>query len=181
MIHLTADVSPQAKIGINTSLWHQVQVREGAEIGNNCIIGKNVYIDKNVIIGNYCKIQNNALLYHGVTLENGVFIGPQCILTNDKVPRALNRHGVLKRDDEWTECKIVVKTGASLGAGSCILPGITIGKYALVGAGSVVTKDVPDYGLVFGSPATLRGYVCQCGVTISSLDAPGELCSTCKH
>src|SRR3989344_415861 len=89
MIHPTADVSAQAHIGVNTSIWHQAQVREGAVIGDNCIIGKNVYVDKNVMIGNYCKLQNNALLYHGVILEDGVFIGPQCILTNDKVPRAV--------------------------------------------------------------------------------------------
>ncbi|MDP3734127.1 MAG: acyltransferase [Nanoarchaeota archaeon] len=176
MIHPTADVSAQAQIGVNTSIWHQAQVREGARVGNNCIIGKNVYVDKNVIIGNYCKLQNNALLYHGVTLEDGVCVGPQCILTNDKIPRALNSDGVLKGDADWVEGKITVKIGASLGAGSCILPGVTIGKYALIGAGSIVTKDVPDYGLVFGSPAVLRGYVCKCGGTVNK---PGEFCSKC--
>ena len=163
MIHPTADVSSEAKIGENVKIWHQSQVREGASIGDNCILAKNVYIDKEVSIGNNCKIQNNCSIYHGVTLESGVFIGPHCVFTNDTNPRAIDSKGNLKNDSDWNEGKILIKEGASVGARVVVVPGVTIGRYALIGAGSVVTKDVPDFGLVYGNPAKLHGYVCKCG------------------
>jgi acetyltransferase-like isoleucine patch superfamily enzyme len=162
-IHSTAEVSPKAQIGSGTRIWHFVQIREGVTIGQNCIIGKDVYVDFDVKIGDNVKIQNSALIYHGATLESGVFIGPQVCLTNDRLPRAINSDGQLKGNDDWVVGPILIKYGASIGAGSTILPDVTIGRFALVGAGSVVTRDVPDHGLVVGNPARLVGYVCHCG------------------
>ncbi len=157
--HPTAEVSDKAKIGENTKIWHYVQVREGAQIGENCILGKGVYIDFDVKIGNNVKIQNGVDIYHGVTIEDGVFIGPHVCFTNDKNPRAIDERGKLKGTDDWMMGKTLIKKGASIGAATVILPNVTIGEYAMIGAGSVVTKDVPDYGLVFGNPAILRGKV----------------------
>lgn len=158
-IHPTAEVSKNSKIGENSKIWHQAQIREKTKIGKNCIIGKGVYIDTDVTIGNNVKIQNYALIYHTTVIENGVFIGPNVCFTNDKVPRAIDTHGLLKKDDGWQSGTITVKEGASIGAGSTILPDITIGKFAMIGAGSVITKDVPDFGLVYGNPAKLKGFV----------------------
>jgi acetyltransferase-like isoleucine patch superfamily enzyme len=162
-IHPTAEVSPKATLGPGTRVWHQAQVREGAVLGRNCILGKGVYIDFGVQIGDNVKIQNGVSVYHGVTLENGVFVGPHMIFTNDKAPRAINPDGSLKGDADWELGRIVVKEGAALGAGCIIVTGVTIGRWAMVGAGAVVTRDVPDYGLVYGNPARLAGYVCPCG------------------
>lgn len=162
-IHPTADVSPDAQIGNNTSIWHQAQVRERARIGSKCVIGKGVYIDFGVQIGDNVKIQNYVSVYHGVTIQDGVFIGPHVCFTNDKRPRAVNPNGSLKEPSDWTVSETVVMEGASIGANSVIVCGTTIGRWAMVGAGSVVTRDVPDYGLVWGNPARLRGFVCPCG------------------
>ncbi len=162
-IHPTAEVSPLASIGQGTRIWHQAQVRERAQIGESCIIGKGVYVDLNVMIGNRVKIQNGASIYHGVTIEDGVFIGPHACLTNDKLPRAITPEGQLKQDADWEVGKTLIQYGASIGAGAIILPGITVGRFALVGAGAVVTKDVVAHGLVVGNPARLVGFVCMCG------------------
>jgi acetyltransferase-like isoleucine patch superfamily enzyme len=147
-------------------------------IGQNCIIGKDVYVDFDVKIGNNVKIQNSALVYHGATVEDGVFIGPQACLTNDRNPRAITKDGRLKGNDDWVVGPIVVKYGASLGAGSLVLPNVTVGRFALVGAGAVVSRDVPDHGLVVGNPARLVGYVCHCG---RKMEQQGEVwhCSVC--
>lgn len=179
MIHPTADVSPDAKIGNEVKIWHQAQVREGAVIKDHCILAKNVYVDEKVIIGSNCKIQNNSSLYHGAVLEDGVFIGPHCVLTNDKIPRAIKLDGSLKNNADWEEGKILIKEGASLGARVVVLPNITIGRFAMVGAGSVVTKDVPDFGLVYGNPAKLQGYVCKCGRKLEEGKNIGEQCNYC--
>ena len=185
MIHETADVSKDARIGNNTKIWHNAQVRENARIGSNCIIGKNAYIDHGISIGNNVKIQNNASVYFGSKLEDGVFIGPHAILTNDKMPRAITKSGKLKTTKDWKTGKTLVKKGASIGAGSIVLPDCTIGKFAMIGAGSVVTKDVPDYGLAYGNPAKLAGYVCACGAKITKIDEKGSkltlYCVTCKE
>ncbi len=181
MIHPTADVSSEAKIGDNVKIWHQAQVREGAVIGNNCILAKNIYVDEKVIIGSNCKIQNNSSLYHGAVLENGVFIGPHCVLTNDKIPRAIKLDSSLKNNADWEEGKILIKEGASLGARVVVLPNITIGQFAMVGAGSVVTKDVPDFGLVYGNPAKLQGYVCKCGRKLEKGKEAGDNCDLCDR
>jgi acetyltransferase-like isoleucine patch superfamily enzyme len=162
-VHPTADVSAEASIGAGTSIWNQAQVRERARIGVGCVIGKNVYVDFDVVIGDRVKVQNNASLYHGVTIEDGVFIGPHVCLTNDRLPRAINRDGSAKTDADWEVGPIRVRTGAALGAGSVVVPGVTVGRWALVGAGSVVTADVADYALVVGNPARRIGSACPCG------------------
>lgn len=169
-IHPTADVSPQAVIGPGTSIWNQAQVRERARIGAGCVIGKNVYVDVDVVIGDNVKIQNNVSLFHGVTVEDGVFIGPHVCFTNDRLPRAINVDGSRKTDDDWEVSPIVVRYGASLGAASVLLPGVTIGRWALVGSGSVVTRDVADQTLVAGNPARRLGGACSCGAPLRDGD-----------
>jgi UDP-2-acetamido-3-amino-2,3-dideoxy-glucuronate N-acetyltransferase len=159
MIHETAIVEEGAQLGEGTRIWHFAHVRKGAKIGKNGNIGKDVYIDTDVIIGDNCKIQNFASLYHGLTVGNNVFIGPHVCFTNDLYPRA----------SIWNDERLVntiVKDGASIGANSTIIAGITIGVSAMVGAGSVVTKDVPHHALVFGNPARIHGFVCECGMKL---------------
>lgn len=183
-IHPTAEVSPHARIGDGAQIWHQAQVREGASIGRNCIVGKGVYVDFDVHIGDNCKLQNSAFIYHGATLDDGVFVGPGAMLTNDRRPRAINPDGTLKGNDDWQVGPIHVGYGASLGAGCIVLPGVTIGRFAMVGAGAVVAGDVPDYGLVVGAPARLVGYACACGARLAVEDSPaGRLgrCPACER
>ena len=181
-VHPTADVSPHAELGPGTRVWHQAQIRERARIGANCIVSKGVYIDFDVQVGSNCKIQNGAFLYHGCTLEDGVFVGPGVIFTNDKRPRAINPDGSLKGTDDWEVGKTVVRHGASVGTGSIVLPGVTIGRFAMVAAGAVVSKDVPDYGLAIGVPARLVGFVCACAETLPAF-APTEAvaCGRCAR
>lgn len=162
-IHPTADVSEDAKIGAGTSIWHQAQVREDVRLGQNCIIGKGVYLDFGVTIGDNVKIQNYVSVFHGVSLEDGVFVGPHVCFTNDLLPRAINPDGSLKAGDDWELSKTLIRYGAGLGANSTIRCGVTVGKWAIVGAGSVVTRDVPDYGLVWGNPARLHRFVAPNG------------------
>jgi UDP-2-acetamido-3-amino-2,3-dideoxy-glucuronate N-acetyltransferase len=169
-IHETARVSPEAQIGQGTSIWNQVQVRERAVIGENCILSKDVYIDAGVCIGDNVKIQNGVSVYHGVIIEDGVFVGPHVCFTNDKYPRAINPDGTLKSADDWQVTETLVKYGAALGARSIILPGITIGRWAMTAAGAVVTRHVPAYGLVVGHPARLKGFVCPCGIRLERVD-----------
>jgi UDP-2-acetamido-3-amino-2,3-dideoxy-glucuronate N-acetyltransferase len=184
LIDPSAEVSPRAVIGEGTRIWHQAQVREGVRIGRNCILGKGVYVDFDVIIGDNVKIQNGCSVYHGVILEDGVFLGPGAILTNDKIPRGINPDGSLKTEIDWDTGKILVKRGASLGAGAVVLPDVVIGTFAMIGAGAVVTKDVPDHGLVMGNPARLVGLVCHCGTRLKDGEvANGEmraLCDVCN-
>jgi acetyltransferase-like isoleucine patch superfamily enzyme len=174
-IHPTADVSPQAVIGEGTRVWANVQIRERARIGRNCIIGRNGYIEFDVTIGDNVKIQNNASLYVGLTVEDGVFIGPHVVFTNDKLPRAINPDGSLKSAADWHVGKTLVQYGAAIGAGAVIVTGVTIGRWALVGSGAVVTKDVPDFGLVLGNPARLIGYVSATGVRCASAEEAAQL------
>jgi UDP-2-acetamido-3-amino-2,3-dideoxy-glucuronate N-acetyltransferase len=168
-IHPTADVSKEAQIGAGTLIWHFAQIRPGAHIGENCIIGKGVYIDTEVSIGNNVKIQNNVSLYHGVSIEDGVFLGPHVCFTNDLIPRAINPDGSLKSASDWIIVKTLVRYGAAIGANSTIRCGVTIGRWAMVGAGTVVTRDIPGYGLVWGVPGRLHGFACPCG---HQLDRP---------
>ena len=179
-IHPTAEVSAQAELGAGTRIWHHAQVREGVRLGNQCIVGKGTYIDFDVDIGSNVKIQNYALLYHGATVEDGVFIGPRVCLTNDKLPRAITPDGELKGTDDWEVGPTVVRYGASLGAGALVLPGVTIGAFATVGAGAVVTRAVPDFGLVVGQPARLIGYVCRCGQNLTQAENGSYWCTVCE-
>ncbi len=169
-VHPTADISPHAMLGNGVRIWNGAQVRERARIGDNCIIGKGVYIDFDVRVGANCKIQNGAYLYHGAYLEGGIFIGPRVCLTNDRIPRAITPSGALKQAEDWEVGKITIRYGASLGTGVIVVPGVTIGRFAMVGAGAVVTSDVPDHGLVVGVPAHLVGYVCCDGARLQAQD-----------
>ncbi|MGD8815082.1 MAG: acyltransferase [Anaerolineales bacterium] len=178
-IHPTAEVHESADIGPGTSIWNQSQVREGVSIGRGCILGKDVYVDFGVRIGDHVKIQNGAQIYHGVTIEDGVFVGPGAIFTNDKRPRAINPDGSLKSDDDWQVGEIRVEFGAAIGAGAIILPQVNIGKHAMVAAGAVVTRHVPDHALVVGNPAVQTGYVCACGVKLDEQQAGKYACPSC--
>ena len=183
-IHATSEVADSATIGDDTYLWLHCQVREGAKIGNQCILGKNVYVDKDVIIGNKVKIQNNVSLYYGVEVEDEAMISPHVCFTNDKNPRSATVDGDLKSDDDWKVSKTLVKKGASIGANATVICGVTIGSYALIGAGSVITKDVPDHGLVYGVPATIKGWMCNCGTKLNLSGSPSDSpqkaeCSIC--
>lgn len=172
-VHPTADIADSAELGPGTRVWHQAQVREHARIGSECIIGKGVYVDTEVRIGNRCKLQNAVFVYYGFELEDGVFLGPGAMLLNDKNPRAINTDGTLKSESDWTVSKGVVKTGASVGGAAVLLPGVTVGRFAMVGSGAVVTRDVPDHGLVYGNPARLKGFVCAEGHVLKA-GAAGE-------
>lgn len=180
-IHPTAEVSAKAHIGKDSQVWNQTQIREDALIGEGCIFGKNVYVDFGVKIGNFVKVQNNSSLFHGVSIEDGVFIGPHVCLTNDLYPRAINPDFTPKEASDWEVGEITICKGASLGACTVVIPGISVGKFALVGSGSVVTKDVPDYGLVVGNPASLIGFVCMCGKRIADKGFSGKIiCKNCS-
>jgi acetyltransferase-like isoleucine patch superfamily enzyme len=179
-IHPTADVSEKATIGPGTRIWHQAQVREGAIIGKQCILGKGSYVDKDVRIGDYCKLQNGVFVFHGFNLEAGVFLGPGAMLLNDKNPRAINPDGSPRADSDWTVSEGVIGYGAAIGGGAVILPGVKVGRMALVGAGAVVTRDVPDRAIVAGNPATLRGYACDCGHKLTAEGSGSrQTCSNC--
>ncbi|HEY5629315.1 MAG TPA: DapH/DapD/GlmU-related protein [Candidatus Limnocylindrales bacterium] len=162
-IHPTADLEANVSVGPRSSIWHHAQVRIGATIGAECIVGRDAFIDEGVTLGNRVKIQNLALVYHGVTVEDGVFIGPNAILTNDRYPRAITADGELARADDWEVSPITLRTGCSIGAGAVVVAGVDVGRFATVGAGSVVTRTVPDHALVAGSPARRIGWVCGCG------------------
>jgi len=178
-VHPTADVSGSASIGEGTKIWHQAQVREGAVIGRQCILGKGSYVDKDVHIGDFCKLQNGVFVFHGFNLETGVFLGPGVMLLNDKHPRAINPDGTPKADADWEASNGLVAYGAAIGGGAVILPGVTIGRMALVGAGSVVTRDVPERGIVAGNPARLRGFACDCGHVLTQQGGRDYSCGTC--
>ena len=164
-VHPSSYVDDGVKIGRGTKIWHFCHILSGTVIGENCVVGQNCMIGPDVKVGDGCKIQNNVSLYKGVTLEDGVFCGPSCVFTNVINPRAF-----IERKDEFKPT--LVKKGATIGANATMVCGNTIGRYALIGAGSVVTKDVPDYALVLGVPAKVVGWVCRCGTTLR-LDSQG--------
>ena len=179
MIHPTAEVESGAQIGANTRIWHFAHVRDGAIIGDHCNIGHSVYVDSGAIIGDNVKLQNRVSVYRGVTLEDGVFVGPHATFTNDKHPRAITPDGSAMSEEDWQPVPTLVKYGASIGAGAIILPGVIIGRWAMVGGGAVVTSDVPDHGLVVGRPARLVGYACTCGRSLEE-DESGWCCHHCN-
>lgn len=159
-------LSEKALIGPNVAIWNYSQIREFAQIGENTSVGSYVYIDTEVKIGRNCKIQNGALIYHPAVIGNGVFIGPGAIFTNDHNPRAVNNGGDIKGPSDWHKVGVNVLEGASIGAGAVCIAPIIIGKWSLVGAGAVVTKDVPDFALVAGNPARQIGWVGHHGVKL---------------
>lgn len=170
MISASALVSESAKIADSAKIWDFSQVRNGADIGENVTVGLGAYIGSKVHVGSNSKIQNYALIYEPAFLEEGVFIGPGAILTNDKFPRAINEDGTRKSASDWQAVGVRICQGASIGAGAICVAPLKIGKWAMVAAGSVVVDEVPDFGLVAGTPARRIGWVCKCGHRLSSMN-----------
>ncbi|HEX6869738.1 MAG TPA: acyltransferase [Micromonosporaceae bacterium] len=164
----TADVDERARIGRGTSVWHLAQIREHASVGRNCVIGRGAYVGPGVELGDNCKLQNYALVYEPAVLGAGVFIGPAVVLTNDEYPRSVTPDGRLKTGQDWTAVGVTVGEGASIGARSVCVAPVTIGRWALVAAGAVVTKDVPDFALIVGVPGRRVGWVGRAGVPLKS-------------
>jgi acetyltransferase-like isoleucine patch superfamily enzyme len=166
--HETADVAGSASIAPGSKIWHYAQVREYAVLGENCVVGRGAYVGTGVEIGDNCKIQNYALVYEPAKLGRGVFIGPAVVLTNDHFPRAINGDGTPKSPDDWHPVGVDIREGASIGASATCVAPIVIGRWALVGSGSVVVKDVPDFALVVGSPARRIGWVGKSGQPLTA-------------
>jgi len=159
----SAEVDPGASIGDGSSIWHLAQIREGAVLGANCVVGRGAYIGSGVTLGDNCKVQNYALVYEPAVLEGGVFIGPAAVLTNDHYPRAVNPDGSLKSGHDWEPVGVTIREGASIGARAVCVAPVTVGRWALVAAGSVVAADVPDFALVAGVPARRIRWVGRAG------------------
>ncbi len=154
-VHPTAVVDETAILGDGTKVWHFVHVRKNAEIGKDCVLGHSVYVGKDVKIGSGVKLENKATVYRGVTIEDEVFVGPHVTFVNDPYPRSFST--------DWKIVPTLVREGASIGAGAVVMCGVTIEEYAMIGAGSVVTKDIPPHAIAFGNPARVRGFACKCG------------------
>ena len=165
----SADVDSSATLGEGSSIWHLAQIRDGVTLGENCIIGRGAYIGSGVTLGDNCKVQNYALVYEPASLGKGVFIGPAAVLTNDQFPRAVNTDLSLKSGSDWEAVGVTIHDGASIGARAVCIAPVTIGKWALVAAGAVVTKDVPDYALVAGVPAKRIRWVGRAGVPLEDI------------
>ena len=169
-VQATADVAESATLGPRTRVWHLAQVREGAQLGADCNVGRGAYIGPDVVLGDGCKLQNYALVYEPARLSDGVFIGPAAVLTNDVFPRAINPDGTPKGADDWEAVGVEIGRGASIGARAvCVAPG-QIGAWALVAAGAVVTKTVPDYARMVGVPARRIGWVGRAGHPLEQRD-----------
>lgn len=173
-VHESAYADEGCRIGAGTKVWHFSHIMPGAVIGERCNIGQNVVISPDVVLGNNVKVQNNVSIYTGVILEDDVFCGPSMVFTNVVNPRS---HVVRKHEYQQTR----VGRGASLGANCTVVCGHDIGQYAFIGAGSVVTRHIPDYALVVGNPGRIRGWMCQCGVKLASSEAPpaDATCAAC--
>lgn len=175
-VHESAFVDDGAVVGKGTKIWHFCHVMSNAQIGENCVLGQNVFVSVKAKIGNNVHIQNNVAVYDLVTLEDNVFCGPSMVFTNVINPRSAIRRGI----DEYLPT--LLKQGASVGANATIVCGHTIGEYAFVGAGSVVTKDIPDYALVYGNPARIAGWICRCGEKLDFKGGDGTAeCHKCKE
>jgi acetyltransferase-like isoleucine patch superfamily enzyme len=172
----SADVDPGARIGGGSSIWHLAHVREEARIGRDCIVGRGAYLGPGVVVGDRCKIQNGALVYEPASLADGVFVGPAVVFTNDLHPRAVNPDGSLKTAEDWDVVGVTVDEGASIGARSVCVAPVRIGRWAMVAAGSVVTRDVPAFALVVGSPARQVGWVGRAGVRLEVADGEIWVC-----
>jgi UDP-2-acetamido-3-amino-2,3-dideoxy-glucuronate N-acetyltransferase len=173
-VHESSYIDDGAKIGAGTKIWHFCHVMPCAQIGERCNIGQNVFISSGVLIGKNVKIQNNVSLYTGVILEDDVFLGPSMVLTNVINPRS---HVNRKNEFQTT----LIRQGASIGANATIICGVTLGKYCFVGAGSVVTHDVPDFALIYGNPARVQGWMCQCGTRLVFSSHAGRENAVCSH
>ena len=171
-VHESSYIDDDVQIGEGTKIWHFCHIQRGARIGKHCSLGQNVNVSNHVIVGDGCKLQNNVSLYEGVELEDYVFCGPSCVFTNDLTPRAKYPKGPAGYK------KTLIREGASIGANATIVCGHTVGKWALIGSGAVVTKNVPDYALMLGVPATVRGYVCQCGQQMKFENGEAQ-CASC--
>jgi acetyltransferase-like isoleucine patch superfamily enzyme len=174
-VHASADVSDRASVGEGSTVWHLAQVREGAVLGRDCVVGRGAYVGAGVRIGDNCKLQNYALVYEPAVLGNGVFVGPAVVFTNDHYPRAVTPDGALKRGEDWEPVGVTVGDGASIGARAVCVAPVTIGRWAMVAAGSVVVRDVADYALVVGVPARRIGWVGHAGVPLQR-DGDGWRC-----
>ena len=172
-IHESSVVDEPVKIGDGTKIWHFCHISTGATIGSNCSLGQNVYVSGKAKIGNNVKIQNNVSVYDGVTLEDYVFCGPSMVFTNIIDPRS-------KHPKEKKYTPTLVKEGASIGANVTVVCGNTIGKHAFIGSGSVITKDIPDYALAFGSPAKVKGWMCECGKKLNFDNVTETTCQKCQ-
>ena len=165
----TADIDERAHIGEGTAVWHLAQIRENARVGEECSIGRGAYIGPGVVIGNRCKVQNHALIYEPAVVEDGAFIGPGAVLTNDYLPRAVTPDGALKTADDWTSVGVLVGEGASIGARAVCVAPVSIGRWAMVAAGAVVNRHVPDFALVAGVPARQIRWVGHAGIPLQAL------------
>lgn len=170
--HPTAVIDDGARIGNGTRIWHFVHIRQGAKIGNDCTVGQNCYIASRATIGNGVKIQNNVSIYDLVTLEDNVFVGPSAVFINDLNPRS-----PYPKQGNWIPT--LIREGATIGANATILCGITIGRWAFIGCGAVVTRDVPDYAVVKGNPAQQDGWICECGRKLT-FKGNTAACTSCK-
>ena len=172
----SADVDARARIGAGSRIWHLAQIREDATLGRNCTVGRGAYVGPGVVLGDNVKLQNHALVYEPARLGDGVFVGPAAVLTNDEYPRAVTPDGRLKSADDWTAVGVTVGDGAAIGARAVCVAPVTVGRWALVAAGAVVTKDVPDFALVVGVPARRVGWVGRAGQPLTAKGAGVWVC-----
>lgn len=178
-IHSTSEIHSSVAIGEDTQVWMWCQIRERSILGKGCILGKGVYVDSDVKIGDLVKVGNNASIFRGVTIDNAAFIGPHVCFTNDLHPRSTNPDGTIKGTVDWKVTETFVETGASVGANSTVVCGVRLGRWSLVAAGSVVTRDVPAHALVRGNPARVVGYVCYCGKKLEASASGVFSCHAC--